>query len=78
MKGRGDPPLPQGMEQDVVWTTALVAMELVEQPMAWVELIRVLDGGRHNLILLVYFHKACQSCKCTVLIFLDVVNGVEH
>ena len=36
MEGRGYPPLAQGMQQHVVIRATLVAMELVEQAMAWV------------------------------------------
>ena len=42
MKVGGDPPLPQGVQEHVVWGTALIAMELVEQAMTLVEVIWIL------------------------------------
>ena len=43
MKGRSDPPLPEGMQEHIVWRTTLIVMELVEQPMSWVELVGILS-----------------------------------
>ena len=36
MEGRGYPPMAQGMQQYIVVGATLVAMELIEQAMAWV------------------------------------------
>ena len=52
MKGRRDSPLPQGMKENVVRRATLVAMELVEQSVTWVELVWVLKGRKTKFILI--------------------------
>lgn len=42
MEGGAHPPLPQGMEEDIVIRTTLVAMELVEQTVSLVMLFSIL------------------------------------
>ncbi len=42
MKGGADPPLPQGVKEDVVWRPTLVPVELVKQPVTFMKLLWVL------------------------------------
>lgn len=43
VEGGADPPLPQGMEEDVVGGATLVAMELVEETVTLMESVWVLE-----------------------------------
>jgi hypothetical protein len=56
VKGRCDPPLPEGVQENVVRGTTLVAMELVEQTVPWMKLVGVLSRNKIIFLVIDYAH----------------------
>ena len=60
MKGWSDPPLSQSVQENVVRGTTLIAMELVEEPMSWMELVWVLVWRHKNINSLIIGNLFCS------------------
>ena len=67
MEGGSDPPLPQGVEEDIVILIGLVSMELVEQAMTGVELVRILERSST-----LYYHSAVNFAREIILFIVSV------
>ncbi len=49
MESSTHPPLPQGMEKNIVRRATLIAMEFVKQAVTFVCLLRVLHGEKNQV-----------------------------
>ena len=57
MKCSSDPPVTQGMEQDIVGITTLIPVELKKQTMPRMELVRILRTKRNSMSLHTYIYR---------------------